>query len=208
MRNSLIPSKAPSIPPPAVSGFVSILTLYFSKLDSLFRSILGPIGGQYIDCPYGLFFNTVDQTFAAANTAYPVAYNATYLTNSVDLSNTSRINTRVAGVYNFQYSGQFTSTNASTKNIFVWLRRNGTDIGFSTRDYTLSGSGASIAVTWDFDIDMDVNEYMEVVVAVTDTNVLLNASASAAPHPGIASSVISVNFIAPIPDPRPTPPPP
>ena len=187
-------------------GFANVLTLYFNKLDALFRSILGTIGGQYIDCPYGLFFNTVDQTFALANTAYPVVYSATYLTNSVDLSNSSRINVRTAGVYNFQYSGQFTSTNASTKNVFVWLRRSGVDIGYSARDYTLSGSGENIAIAWDFDIDMDVNEYIEVVISVTDTNVTLNASPAAAPHPGIASSVISVNFIAPIPDPRPTPP--
>lgn len=206
MRNSLIPSKAPAIPTPDTPAFSSILTLYFNKLDSLFRSVLGTLGGQYVDCPYGLFFNTVDQTFAVINTAYPVVYSATYLTNSIDLSDSSRINIRTAGVYNFQYTGQFTSTNASTKNVYVWLRRSGVDIGYSTRDYTLSGSGESIVATWDFDIDVDVDEYMEIVVSVTDTNVTLNATAAAAPHPGIPSSVISVNFIAPLPDPRPTPP--
>lgn len=206
MRNSLIPSKSPALPSPGTPAFTNILTLYFNQLDGINRAVLGTIGGQYVDCPYGLFFNTVDQTFAAANTAYPVAYSATYLSNSVDLSDSSRINVRTAGVYNFQYSGQFTSTNASTKNILVWLRRSGTDIGYSTRDYTLSGSDASVAANWDFDIDMDVNEYMEIVVAVTDTNVLLNATAATTPHPGIPSSVISVNFIAPLPDPRPTPP--
>jgi len=206
MRNSLIPSKAPLVPNPAVAAFSNILTLYFNQLDGINRAVLGRIGGQYIDCPYGLFFNTADQTFALANTAYPAVYTATYLSNSVDLSSSSRINIRTAGVYNFQYTGQFTSTDASTKNVFVWLRRSGVNIGYSTRAYTISGTGTNLTVDWNFDIDMDVNEYMEIVVAVSDTNVTLNAIAATAPHPGIASSVISVNFIAPIPDPRPTPP--
>lgn len=206
MRNSLIPSKAPAIPTPDTPAFSNILTLYFNRLDGINRALLGTLGGQYVDCPYGLFFNTVDQTFAAANTAYPVVYSATYLTNSVDLSNSSRINIRTAGVYNFQYTGQLTSTNASTKNVYVWLRRSGVNIGYSTRSYTITGLNTDLTVDWNFDIDVDVDEYMEIVVSVTDTNVTLNATAAAAPHPGIPSSVISVNFIAPLPDPRPTPP--
>lgn len=206
MRNTLIPPKSPSLPPVTEMSFTNILTLYFNRLDAALRALLGTIGGQYVDCPYGLFFNTVSQTFAAINTAYPVVYNATYLSNSVERTDTSRLTVRTAGVYNFQYSGQFTSTSASTKQVYIWLRRNGTDIGYSTRVYNVTGSNANIAVDWNFDIDMDVDEYMEIIAAVDDTNITLNATAATAPHPGISSSVISVNFIAPLPDPRPTPP--
>ncbi|NBU72825.1 MAG: hypothetical protein EBS53_15515, partial [Bacteroidetes bacterium] len=89
-------------------GLNNVLRLYFNRLSGTLQNVLGPNGGQYIDCPNGLFFNTADQTFAATNTAYPVVYNATYLNNAVALQSgsTSRIEVSIGGVYNFQYSGQ------------------------------------------------------------------------------------------------------
>lgn len=183
-----------------------VLRLYFNQLDNSLASVLGVNGGQFVDCPAGLFFNTADQTIAAANTAYPVVYNQTYLNNAVSLSTSSRILIGVGGIYNFQYSGQIQSTNSSSKDVFLWIRRNGTDIGYSTRAYSISGSNAYAPVAYSFDIDMQVGEYLELMVSASDTTVQLAAETASSPHPGIPSSVMSVNFIAPLPDPRPTPP--
>jgi len=183
-----------------------VLRLYFNQLDNALSSVLGVNGGRFVDCPSGLFFNTADQTIAAANTAYPVVYNATYLSNAVSLSTTSRILIGIGGIYNFQFSGQLESTNNSSKNVFLWIRRNGTDIGYSTRAYTISGPGAYAPVAYSFDIDMQVGEYLELMISASDTTVQLAADTATSPHPGIPSSVMSVNFIGPLPDPRPTPP--
>jgi hypothetical protein len=183
-----------------------VLRLYFNQIDNALASVFGVNGGRFIDCPNGLFFNTADQTIPAANTAYPVVYNQTYLNNAVSLSTTSRILIDVGGIYNFQYSGQLESTNNSSKNVFLWIRRNGTDIGYSTRAYTISGPGAYAPVAYSFDIDMQVGEYLELMVSASDTTVQLAADTASSPHPGIPSSVMTVNFIAPMPDSRPTPP--
>jgi hypothetical protein len=183
-----------------------VLRLYFNQLDNALASVLGVNGGQFVDCPTGLFFNTADQTIAAANTAYPVVYNQTYLNNAVSLSTSSRILIGIGGIYNFQYSGQIQSTNSSSKDVFLWIRRDGTDIGYSTRAYSISGSNAYAPVAYSFDIDMQVGEYLELMVSASDTTVQLAAETASSPHPGIPSSVMSVNFIAPLPDPRPTPP--
>ena len=189
-------------------GLNNVLRLYFNGLNNVFQSLLGPNGGQYIGCPNGLFFNTADQTFAATNTAYPVVYNATYLNNAVALQSgsTSRIEVSIGGVYNFQYSGQLLSTNSSSKNVYLWIKRNNIVIGYSTHAYTLSSNNEYTEISWNFNIDLDVGEYLELEVASTDTNVRLDAVAATSPHPGIPSSVMAVNFISPLPDPRPTPP--
>ena len=184
----------------------NILRLYFNLLDSSVNNVLGVNGGQYVDCPNGLFFNTADQDITLANTAYPVVYNQTYLNNAVVLSTTSRVEISVAGVYNFQYSGQIESTNNSSKNVFLWIRRNGIDIGYSSRAYSISGSGAYAPIAYTFNIDMQAGEYLEMVVSASDNTVRLAAETAASPHPGIPSSVLSVNFVAPLPVPRPTPP--
>lgn len=186
----------------------NVLRLYFNRLSNATQFLLGPNGGQYVDCPNGLFFNTADQTFSVANTAYPVVFNTTYLNNAVALQagSTSRIEVAIAGIYNFQYSGQLLSTNSSAKNVFVWIKRNDITINYSTHAYTLSANNEYVEISWNFNIDLDVGEYLELEVATSDTNVQLDAVSPTSPHPGIPSSVMAVNFIAPLPDPRPTPP--
>ena len=186
----------------------NILRLYFNQLNSTIGSVVGQYGGQFVDCPNGLFFNTADQTFAVINTAYPVVYSATYLNNGVKLKtgSTSQIQVSVSGVYNFQYTGQMLSSNTSAKTMYLWIRRNGVDIGYSTRAETISLNSHYAGINFSFDIDLAADEYVELVAAVTDTALKLDAVTATSPHPGIPSSVMSVNFIAPLPDPRPTPP--
>jgi hypothetical protein len=109
-------------------------------------------------------------------------------------------------VYNFQFSGQLLSGSASAKQVYIWISRNGTDIGFSTHQYTVSGSNTHLNISWNFDIDLDAGEYIEMQWASNDTDMKLEAAVATAPHPGMPSAVMAVNFIAPLPVPRPTPP--
>ena len=184
----------------------NILRLYFNQLSGNVQSIAGANGGQYVECPNGLFFATADQTFALPNTAYPIVFDQTYLHNAVDLVSASRIVITVPGIYNFQYTGQIKSTNASSKSVWLWIRRDGTDIGYSTRAYTISLNNEYKEVGWNFDIDMQSGQYIEMVIAVSDVNVALEAETPTSPHPGIASSVMTINYISPLPDTLPTPP--
>ena len=56
--------------------------------------------------PYGSFYDVNDQSAANTTTAYAITFSNTDLTNNVYLSNSSRINVRAAGKYNFQFSVQ------------------------------------------------------------------------------------------------------
>lgn len=201
-----LPYAAPAYTPTYIDQLLKVLRLYFNRVSDILGAIIGVNGGQYIDCPSGLFFNTVDQTFAATNTAYPVVYNTTYISNAVSLTDSSRITVSVGGVYNIQYSGQLLTSSANAKTLYLWIRRDGTNIAYSTRGHTVDSNNQLNDVTWNFNIDLDVGEYVEIVASVTDTSINLESQAAVAPHPAIPSSVLSVNFIAPLPDPRPTPP--
>ena len=188
--------------------FNNALRLYFNQMSNGVQSIAGVNGGRYVDCPNGLFFNTADQTFAVINTAYPVVYNQTYLNNAVALQSgsTSRIEVSVGGIYNFQYSGQVLSSSGSAKELAIWIRRDGTDIGYSTRVFTDSTNGHRNTTSWSFNIDLQAGQYIEIVAAVTSTDLWLDAAAAASPVPAVPSSVMSVNFISPLPAVLPTPP--
>jgi len=164
----------------------NVLRLYFNQLDKILAQLRtdGAIDPSNINVPNGLFFNTADQTLAAVDTGYPITFNQTYLNNFVALqaASTSKIEVAVAGVYNFQLSAQLKSTNASAKDVQIWIRRNNVTIGYSGHRYTVEYWGAD------------------------DTAVTMEAIPASAPYPAVASAVMTVNFIARLPDPRPTPP--
>ena len=207
--------RAPSLPLPDQSynhttqdQHNSSLRNFFLKLQSVLSNLLGPNGGQFIDRPNGLFFNTSNQTLAATNTATPVEFLTTYLSNAVKVNagTDSRIYVTVSGVYNFQFSGQLRSGSGSAKQVYVWIVRNGTDIGYSTHQYTLSGSNQHLNVAWNFNIDMNNGDYLELEWASDSTSVTMEATAAAGAHPGIPSAVMAVSYVAPLPDVIPTPP--
>ena len=185
-----------------------LLRNFMLKLAASLRSVLGPNGGQYIDRPNGLFFNITDQSLAAINTATAVEFPTTYLSNAVKVNagTLSRIYVTVSGVYNFQFSGQLVSNNSSAKQIYLWIKRNNINIGYSTHQYTVSGSNTHLNISWNFNIDMQAGDYLELEWAADDTSVTMEATAATSPHPGIPSAVMAVSYVGPLPDVIPTPP--
>ncbi len=209
---------APNLPLPTTEydrqyfdQLLNVLRLYFNRLDALFAQLQadGSIDPGLINNPNGLFFSTVDQTLAVVDTAYPITFNQTYLSNEVALQalSTSKIEVSVGGVYNFQLSAQLKSTNSSGKDVQIWIKRNNVTIGYSSHRYTVEGSDNHMNVSWNFDIDLAAGEYIEMQWGADDTNVTLETIPASAPYPAAASVVMAVNYVARLPDPRPTPPP-
>jgi hypothetical protein len=200
-----LPYAVPAYTTTYIDQLLKVLRLYFSRVSDVLNAITGVNGGQYIDCPAGLFFSTTDQPIVATNTAQPIDLPIEYLNNAVRVNSgtDSRIYVDIGGVYNFQFSGQLLSGSASAKQVYIWISRNGTDIGYSTHQYTVSGSNTHLNISWNFDIDLDAGEYIEMQWASNDIDMKLEAAAATAPHPGMPSAVMAVNFIAPLPNPRP-----
>ena len=84
-NNPALPLPTPEYSRTFLDNHNNVLRLFFNQLTNVFDNILGPNGGQFIDCPNGLFFNTQDQIYAANDTAYPVEFDSTYLSNGVAL---------------------------------------------------------------------------------------------------------------------------
>ncbi len=200
-----LPFAVPSYTPTYIDQLLKVLRLYFNRVSEVLNAITGANGGQYIDCPNGLFFSTTDQPIAAVNVAQPIDFPTEYLNNAVRVNSgtDSRVYVDIGGVYNFQFSGQLLSGSASAKQVYIWIARNGTDIGYSTHQYTISGANTHLNISWNFDIDLDSGEYIEMQWASNDIDMKLEATVATAVHPGMPSAVMAVNFIAPLPNPRP-----
>jgi len=182
------------------------LRTFFIRLMSNLRALFGPAGARFIDSPNGLFFSTEDQTLAATNTKYDITFNQTYLNNQVSVVDTTKITCAVGGIYNFQFSAQAKSSNSSAKQIYLMINRDGTDIGYTTRQNTLSGSDQHMSINWNFSIDVSSGSYIKLRWAGDSTSLTLEATTATSPHTGIPSAVLAVNFVAPLPLTLPTPP--
>jgi hypothetical protein len=143
---------------------------------------------------YGTFFDTTDQTAAAINTGYPITFNNTDLSAGVYLGTpTSRIYVDRPGAYNFQFSLQISSTNANTKNVYIWARINGTDVANSATRVTLKGSNEEYVAAWNFVLKMNTADYFELMWATSNTNVQLLADPATAFCPAIPSVIMTVS---------------
>lgn len=145
---------------------------------------------------YGIFARAVDYTPAAANTAYPIVFDTTRLTNGVVLGTpASRITVPSAGLYQFNATLQFISSSAANKNIWVWYRKTGTDIASSARIVTVALNNAYTPLSLNEAVSMTASDYVELVFASSDTNVTLDAIAATAFAPAAPAVVIEVTQV-------------
>lgn len=137
---------------------------------------------------YGVFSDTTTQVPVAAYTPYAMTFDTTDFALGFSRgSPTSRIVASAAGLYNFQFSAQLTSSNSSAKNIWIWPRKNGADIPNSNSEVSLSANDEDMVVAWNWVVSMDANDYFEIMYASSDTAVSLSAHAATTGATGTAT---------------------
>ena len=143
---------------------------------------------------YGSFSRTTNYSPSAANTAYPIALNETRISNGVVIDGTypSRIVVPQSGLYNIMATFQYSSTNASAKDIYTWVRKNGADVVRSSRIISLSGSGSYSLIGVFEVLSLNAGEYFELVFASTDANISLAAVPATAFAPGSPAVAVDV----------------
>ena len=142
---------------------------------------------------YGSFDSDTDQTLASTNTATAVTMTHTLSSNGVSLTSGSRLNVTDSGFYQIEANFQLTSGNTSAKNVFFWLRKNGTDISDTTRAITVNINSGYVPISLDYTVSLAASDYVELYWAANDTNVTLDAIAASAFAPSAPSVLINVN---------------
>lgn len=152
---------------------------------------------------YGSYYDTTTQTPAAINTGYPITLNS--VANKINdgpMQYGVYIGTPVSRVYvdntanyNIQFSLQLTSTNATDKNITIWLRVNGADVSSSATVITLSGTNVNTVAAWNFVINLSAGDYFELIWASSNTNVSIRSVAATAYCPAIPGVILTVTSL-------------
>ena len=179
------------------------LNVYFSKLTALFSALFGRRGGKWINNPYGAFQDSTDQTAANTTTAYAITFDTTDFSNGVTLSNSSRLNVAQAGIYNLQFSIQFTNTTNASQDVDVWFRKNGTNIDKSNSRFGFAprkgaGDPFHTIAALNFFVSLAANDYVEIMWRTTDTGVSIEhyAASSTPTRPAVPSVIATLSFVS------------
>ena len=179
------------------------LNIYFKKLSSVFGSLFGPRGGRFMNTPHGAFQDSTDQVAANTTTAYPVTFNTTDFANGVTLASGSRITVADAGIWNLQFSIQFTNTTNASQDVDVWFRVNGTNVtnsnsrfGFAPRKGV--GDPFHIIAAMNYFVSLNATNYVEIMWRPTDVGVTIEQyAASASPtRPEVPSAIVTMSFVS------------
>ena len=145
---------------------------------------------------YGVFTKTTDQTPAAINTEYLLTFDNTQISNGVTIGGTtSQIIVPESGLYQLDATVQLTSGSSSSKNIWVWWKKNGTAIANSARLVTSDINNGYIPIALNETVSLAANEYVELAFAADSTNVTVDSVAATAFAPAAPAVVLSVTQV-------------
>ena len=172
----------------------ALLSQYAALSNDVQALALGPADTPQLPrLRYGSFYDTTDQTAAVINTAYAMTFNSTDFSTGVTIGTpTSRVYVDTHNVYNIQFSAQFVNTAGGAHSVWVWLRKNGTDVANSATTLRLQGNNAEAVAAWNFLLDMNAGDYFELMWEVSDLAVSLYADVASAVHPAIPSIILTV----------------
>jgi hypothetical protein len=129
-----------------------------------------------------------------------MSLNVTDISNGVSISgSTNPFNTYIKvqnpGVYDIQFSAQVDKTDSGTDEIWIWIRKNGTDISDSATSIQLQGNGAHYVAAWNFFVNAAANDYFQLMWYSTDANIRLHAESAFGVVPGIPSLIVTANRV-------------
>jgi len=176
---------------------------YATRITNALGALFGPRGGKYINAPYGAFQDSTDQVAANTTTAYAITFDTTDFSNGVTLSNSSRLNVSQSGIYNVQFSIQFTNTTNASQDVDVWFRKNGTNIDKSNSRFGFAprkgvGDPFHTIAAINFFLSLNANDYVEIMWRPTDVGVSIEqyAAGTSPTRPAVPSAIVTLSFVS------------
>jgi hypothetical protein len=143
----------------------------------------------------GAFYDTTTQILAA-NTSASMTFNSITVSDGISVTSNSRLTVTKTGTYNIQFSSQFVPQGPGS-SVYVWLRKNGTNVAYSNTELQLQNSNDAAVAAWNFVETLTVGQYVELIWYPTGGTVNMTAET---PTPGnggvgIPSVIVTITQI-------------
>ena len=132
----------------------------------------------------------------------PFTFNTADVTDGITLVAGSQLTVPIAGVYNFQWSGQFQNVENDIEDVTVWLRIDGVDVPGSAGVISLAARKsatifARTIIGWNYFLTLTAGQYVQIVWLPSVASITVPAyPASITPaHPATASVIVTVNQV-------------
>lgn len=158
---------------------------------------------------YGSFYDTGSYLATSATTVYSMSLSTTDISNGVYINNADR--TRVhftnAGVYNIQFSAQFSNSDNTGVDVAIWLRKNdGSSVnnlvdstGTCTVPPFKAGQNGQTITSWNYFITVASGDFVQLLwhaaVANKVTLETLPSSSVAPIHPRTPSLILTAQRV-------------
>lgn len=131
------------------------------------------------------------------NTEYLITWENEEISNhiSIDDTTTSRIVFEKAGTYKLEFSCELQSGNSNSKTIYIWPKKNGTSLSFSTMVHSVKNSGESQVITRAGLFTVAANDYIEAAFSVSDTGLTIAATTASSPYPAAPSATMVITQV-------------
>ena len=182
------------------------LNIFARKLTSVLGSLFGPKGGKFMNNPHGAFQDSTNQTAANTTTAYAVTFNTTDFSNGVTIASNSRITVADSGIWNLQFSIQFTNTTNASQDVDVWFRVNGTNVANSNSRFGFAprkgaGDPYHTIAALNYFVSLNATDYVEIMWRPTNIGVSIEqyAAGTSPTRPAVPSAIVTMSFVSNLP---------
>ena len=141
---------------------------------------------------WGSWYDTTSQTPAFYGLPINMLCNSTATESGITKLANKDFQVQYDGVYNIQFSVQLDQTSGSGNHIYIWFRKNGVDIPWSSSEVAIQGSLAESIPSWNFLVDMVAGDYLTMVYSVTATSVYLKAVTRGGSVPSTPSVIVTM----------------
>jgi hypothetical protein len=129
-------------------------------------------------------------------------FRTTDLSNGVSIvsngTNLTRITFANTGIYNLQFSSQFSNSDNAEQDVTIWLRLNGSDVAGSAGFVSIPQKHGAISghtiTSWNYLLDVAAGQYYELYWSTTDhTKVQMQFYPAGSPPPSVASVILTIS---------------
>lgn len=162
-------------------GIAPTAPVYGSTL--IYDDTTSPPAWSVVKPAYGDFLSRTTQTIPAfsAGTPLAVACEVTQISRNISTSSATsynRFTVAQAGIYEASFSAQYHNTSGNSRDIWSWVRVNGTDVPDSTSVIELSNNHRYAFPFFAIKLELRVNDYIQFMFAASNTGTELEATAA------------------------------
>ena len=156
-----------------------------------------PAAGNFA-ANYGMFQHNATLTNGGATSANLFLLDTVDFANGVSVVDGSKVTIATSGVYNLQFSAQFSRAGgAGFSTVEIWLAKNGANVADTTGQVNVPQSGGKNIAAWNYLIQANSGDYFQLYWASTDTTleVLYSAAGTNPTRPVTPAIIVTVTQV-------------